>query len=344
MPNRIKTDDEYCISARFKYNKYDSQEREATAVKGLYIINPNSGMRFLQGNAHTMARNMLKNGKLDECRFVYTRKGGDGFAAAASLKPGEFDFVLAAGGDGTVSEVVNGLMTSGCGIPLLILGAGTTNDFSSALGLGTGPLVLERLATDYYVREVDVGICNGRYFTNVTSGGMLSDIAHSTSPELKSVYGKMAYYAEGMRELGSLKLTSTRLRYISDKETIEEDTFLFAVVNSCQSGGFNRIAPLAKLDDGKIDVCIIKTIAPTDVIPLFNNIQMGMHPNDRNVRYFQTKKLRIELCNEADSFTVDCDGENAGSMPLEISVAPEKLKLIVPKQSAKAKKLFTEWP
>ncbi|MBR5006462.1 MAG: diacylglycerol kinase family lipid kinase [Clostridia bacterium] len=313
-------------------------------MKGLYIVNPNSGMRILQVNAHTMARNMLRNGKLTECRFVYTQKGGDGFDAAAALKPGEYDFVLAAGGDGTVSEVVNGLMTSGCGIPLLILGAGTTNDFSTVLDLGTGPLTLERLATDYYVREVDVGICNGRYFTNVTAGGMLTAIAHSTSPELKSVYGKMAYYAEGMRELGSFKLTSTRLRYISDKETIEEDTFLFAVANSTQSGGFSRIAPLAKLDDGKIDVCILKPFVPAEMIPLFNKIQTGMHPTDRNVKYFQTKKLRIELCNEEDSVAVDCDGENAGSMPLEISVAPEKLKLIVPRHSTKAKKLFTEWP
>ncbi|MBR5059488.1 MAG: diacylglycerol kinase family lipid kinase [Clostridia bacterium] len=310
-------------------------------MKALMIINPMSGMRMIQNNAYQFARKLLKNGKLSEVRIVHTGGSGDASRTAAALSPGEYDFVMAVGGDGTINETVNGLMASACGIPLLLLGAGTTNDFVGALGMTGSIAALEKMVDDFCVRDVDVGICNGKYFINVTSVGMLSDIAHTVTPEQKSAMGRMAYYAQGMMELGALKFNTERFRFKTDTEEFEEDVFLMVASNTCQSGGFKKVTPLAKLDDGLLDVCILKTIRQNDILPLFGKIQSGTHINDKSVRYFKTSKLEMDFAGAGGTFAVDCDGEDFGHMPITVSVAPEKLKLLVPRNSARAQKLFS---
>ena len=310
-------------------------------MKALMIINPMSGLRIMQNNAHQLERRLLKNGTLSEVKIVYTGGHGDATRAAAALSPGEYDFVLAAGGDGTINEVVNGLMISGCGIPLLLLGAGTTNDFVSALGMSGSTMALENMISDFCVKDVDVGVCNGKYFMNVTSVGMLSDIAHTVTPEQKSALGKMAYYAQGMMELGALKFSTERFHFITDTDEFDEDVFLMVASNTSQSGGFKKLAPLAKLDDGLLDVCIMRKIRQNDILPLFGKIQSGTHINDKNIRYFQTTKLVMDFAGEPCTFTVDCDGEDFGKLPITVSVAPTRLKLLVPRNSVRAKKLFS---
>ena len=310
-------------------------------MKALMIINPMSGMRIMQNNAHQLEKRLLKNGKLTDVRIVYTTGNGDATRVASELSPGEYDFVLAVGGDGTVHEVVNGLMLSECGIPLLVLGAGTTNDIVGALGISNNALALETYINDFCVRDVDVGICNGKYFLNVASVGMLSDIAHTVTPEQKSALGKVAYYAQVMMELGAFKFNTERFKFTTDTEEFEEDVFLFAATNTRQSGGFRNLAPQAKLDDGLLDVFIMRGIRQNDVLPLFGKIQAGTHTTDKNIRYFQTSSLVVDYAGERGTFAVDCDGEDFGLLPITISVAPRKLKLLVPRNSAKAKKHFS---
>ncbi len=309
-------------------------------MKGLFIINPNAGMRIFQSGAHDVAKHLAAAGLLTDWRFVYTQKGGDAFDATSKLSPGEYDFVLTAGGDGTINETVNGLVTSDCGIPMLPLGAGTTNDFVTALGIGRTPATIEGLIKEYCVKDVDVGVCNGHYFINVTSGGVISAIAHSIPAEQKAQFGILAYYSVGLKELGEGNLPTSRIRFKTPEETFEESVFLLVVANSCQAGGFQNIAPRSKLDDGLFDVCIVRTLGHFDVLPIISLMQAGQHTNDKRIRYFQTSAISAELVDGDGPFMLDYDGESAGPMPLDVRMSDRKLKLIVPGRSLKVKKLF----
>ena len=309
-------------------------------LKALFIINPNSGMRIIQVQALEMAKHLIKKRILESCNIISTQKGGDAFEITSKLHPGDWDFVLAAGGDGTINEVVSGLVTSDCGIPLLILGAGTTNDFATAVGIGKTAMTLEKLVKDFCVKDVDVGECNGHYFLNVVVGGTISNIAHSIPADQKAQFGILAYYFAGLKELGDGSFKNTKLRLTVNGETFDEDVFLLVVANSCQAGGFGSVAPKAKLDDGLFDVLVIKGIEKVDVIPLYSLIQSGKHLDSKYCRFFQTKAVHAELLEEGTGFQLDYDGERAGNMPLDIAVSDRKLKLIVPKRSAKTRKLF----
>lgn len=309
-------------------------------MKGLFVINPNAGMRMFQQGAHEVAKHLLQNGTINYCSILYTRKGGDAFEITSGLKPGEWDFVLAAGGDGTVNEVVNGLATSNCGIPLLILGAGTTNDFITAVGIGRTPATLERLIKDFCVKEADIGVCNGHYFLNSCSGGVISNIAHSISPEQKAQFGILAYYSAGLSEIVEGNFKTAKIRITTPEETFDEEVFLLVIANSCQAGGFQNVAPKSRLNDGLLDVVLIKDVGAFDILPLIGMIQTGQHLNDKHIRFFQTNELRAELLDGDREFKLDYDGEFAGDMPLNVSVSDRKLKLIVPRRSLKVRRLF----
>lgn len=309
-------------------------------MRSLFIVNPEAGIKVLQKNVHTLSRLLLQTKTVSENTVFYTQKKDDAYEKAKSLKKNEFDFVVAVGGDGTVNEVVRGIVEGGSEIPLTILGAGTTNDFVNALGMGSGANAMLKIIRDFNVRDVDVGNMNGHLFINVASGGLISEIAHRITNEQKSAIGNLAYYVEGAKELTNIKkLKTARLHYVWDEGEFDEDTFLLIVCNSCQSGGFQKIAPLAKLDDGLLDVCIIKKIGGMDIVPVFNKIQSGAHINDPRVTYFKTRSLFVTKVNENEHFSLDYDGEDGGDMPMRVSSGMQKIKMIVPK-TGKAKRLF----
>ncbi len=311
--------------------------------RALFLINPNAGQRTFQANALNLVGNLLKKRFLSNCNVFYTQKGGDAFEITSKLRPDDYDFVLAAGGDGTINEVVSGLVTSDCRIPLLILGAGTTNDFATAVGIGKTPKTLEKLVRDFCVKDVDVGVCNGHPFLNVAAGGVISNIAHTIPASQKARFGILAYYFTGLKELGDDKnYRNTRIRFTVGGETFEENVFIVIVANSCQTGGFGKVAPRAKLDDGLLEVIIFHDIGKADVLPLYGMLQSGKHIDSKYVHYFQTNALRAELIDKDTGFMLDYDGESAGDMPLDIGVSDKKLRLIVPKKSLKTQRLFND--
>lgn len=310
-------------------------------MKGIFVINPTSGMQLHQNAAHVAAQRLLKNGTLTEARIFYTTGKSSAYNTVKSFSRGEYDFVMAVGGDGTVNEVVNGLIDGGSDIPLAILRAGTTNDFATAMGLPVDSAGIARMISGYHTEHIDVGRVNGRYFLNVAAGGLLSEIAHSVDPDVKTALGKLAYYVQGFKEISSLRLDTVPLRFEMEEASFETDTFLVIVANSCSVGGFSNIAPKAKVNDGLLDVCIIKKLTPADVVPVFTQINAGTHVNDKRcIAYFRTKKLRISSLDDSLSFAIDYDGELGDPLPLDIEVVPSALRLIVPAKSRKAKKLL----
>ncbi len=310
-------------------------------MKGLFIVNPSSGMQLHQKTAHNVAQKLLQEQVLTEVRFVYTTGKNSAHDTAASVKKGEVDFIMAVGGDGTVNETASGILDGGQDVPLAILRAGTSNDFATCLGIPSDVSGLVRMIKEYQVRDVDVGVMNGKYFLNVAAGGLLSDIAHNVTREQKTAIGRLAYYIEGLKSIGELKLDTVPLRFETDGFTLEADTFLVLIANSKSVGGFTNIAPKAVINDGRFDVCILKNIKPTDIVPVFTQIQMGTHiTNSKCVTYFQTDTIKITPLSPDKNLVLDYDGECGDNLPAQATVLARRLKMIVPAWNSKAKKLL----
>ena len=147
-------------------------------MKGMFVINPTSGQQYNQQIVKTVINRLLDEGVAERLYMMHTSGKNSAYEAVSELKPGEYDFVAAVGGDGTVSEVINGIIDSGSEIPVAIYAAGTTNDFATCLGL---PRTVEKFVSmikTFRTESVDVGKVNDKYFLNVVAGGILPEIAH----------------------------------------------------------------------------------------------------------------------------------------------------------------------
>ena len=300
-------------------------------MKGLFIINPSSGKQ----NIESMLREIMATLILDQiCSHVdvfYTKGKDDAKNRAAELKPGDYDFVVSVGGDGTLNEVTNGLILSGSNIPMAIISAGTVNDFATYMKLPQTADGFCQMIKDFQTKKVDVGRVNNEYFINVLAAGMLTDIAYKVPKDKKAVLGKMAYYLEGVKEFPKQLSQNMTLTFNSKEFTGTEDIMLFLVANSKSVGGFADAAPLASVSDGYLDVMIIKKMALlTEAPDLIFKLFQGEHPKHPSIEYFQTKSLSVLPTEKTAEIAIDYDGEILEEgLPVDISIVPEALNLIV---------------
>lgn len=229
-----------------------------------------------------------------------------------------------------MNEAAAGIASSKRKIPVILLPTGTSNDFAAALGLPPGDDAFCDMIDSWHAQPADLGLVNGvRYFANVAAGGLLTDVAHETSPELKRVLGRAAYYLESLRKLPSL--APFRLRIESAEYTGESELYIFLVSNGTSSGGFRLLAPKADYHDGYLDCLLIKMTDIRGLIPLVLSTLSGAHTNNPNVIYFQTKKVSIYPAeSRAEAMALDVDGEYACKLPVTIEVVTHGFSIIVP--------------
>ena len=300
-------------------------------MKGLFIINPSSGKQ----NIDSMLREIMATLILDQiCSHVdvfYTKSKDDAKNRAAELKPGDYDFIVSVGGDGTLNEVTNGLILSESNIPMAIISAGTVNDFATYMKLPQTADGFCQMIKDFQTKKVDVGRVNNEYFINVLAAGMLTDIAYKVPKDKKAVLGKMAYYLEGVKEFPKQLSQNMTLTFNSKEYSGTEDIMLFLVANSKSVGGFADAAPLASVSDGYLDVMIIKKMALlTEAPDLIFKLFQGEHPKHPSIEYFQTKELSVLPTEQTAGIAIDYDGEILEEgLPVDISIVPEALNLII---------------
>ena len=300
-------------------------------MKGLFIINPSSGKQ----NIDSMLREIMATLILDQiCSHVdvfYAKGKDDAKNRAAALKPGDYDFIVSVGGDGTLNEVTNGLILSESNIPMAIISAGTVNDFATYMKLPQTADGFCQMIKDFQTKKVDVGRVNNEYFINVLAAGMLTDIAYKVPKDKKAVLGKMAYYLEGVKEFPKQLSQNMTLTFNSKEYSGTEDIMLFLVANSKSVGGFADAAPLASVSDGYLDVMIIKKMALlTEAPDLIFKLFQGEHPKHPSIEYFQTKELSVLPTEQTAGIAIDYDGEILEEgLPVDISIVPEALNLII---------------
>ena len=292
------------------------------------INNPSSGRTTIQKNIEGIVGRLVLEGTFERVKKVDTTVDFDYRACMESAKADNVDMVMAIGGDGTVNRVVNGMMNAGLDVPLVIVPAGTVNDFATYLDLPSDIEGICRMIKKKSMKRIDVCRVNEKYFINIAACGLFTDVALKTNVELKTMFGRFAYYAEGIKEIPKQIFQSLPMKFSYANEEFEENLAIFAVVNTPVVGGFKKFAPEAKLDDNMFDVIIIKKTDIIDTANLFLKILRGDHLGSDMVRHFQTDRLYVESVNEG--LKIDIDGEDGGGFPAEFTIVSAALDICIP--------------
>ena len=236
-----------------------------------------------------------------------------------------YDHVLISGGDGSIDLIVNTMKELDIDIPIGILPSGTANDFAKAVNLSfDSRQCIERIIKSK-PKKIDIGKINNKYFINVASAGMFTDVSQKINPELKNSMGKVSYYLKGIEE--TLYMREFSIKVTSKEVIYDGNMYLMLIFNGKTAGNIN-LAYKAKVDDGLLDVIIVKKLLLPNMLPLLINLLKGEHLEGYNkdeILYFKTKKLRIE-CD--DNLTTDIDGEKGPDFPLEIECIKNGIQLL----------------
>ncbi len=252
-----------------------------------------------------------------------------------SMNPGDLErglwdvdstyaFCLAAGGDGTVHQVINAMMKQEIDLPLGILPTGTYNEVARYLHM---PLDIEsccRVILQQNIRRSDIGKVNDHYFINAAGGGFFTDVSHNIDIKFKNLLGRLAYYLKGIEQLPDLR--SFKLRFSYDQTQFEEEVFLFLVLNGNSVAGIDKWSRRASICDGRFDVLVFRVCSLPQMASLFIKILRGEHLHDPHVIYFQTDNLHVSLLNR-EYCPTDIDGEKSPPCPLQITLLPKKIRL-----------------
>ena len=239
---------------------------------------------------------------------------------------GQVDLLIAAGGDGTLNEVVHGLMDlSKAERPTLgIVPLGTANDFANGCGIPREPKKALSLCMKGEAVPIDVGKANDRWFINAASSGFGAEITATTSPELKRLLGPAAYTVMGA--ILGINLRHYQGRLTMPNREITGSGPVAIVGNGRQTGGGMQVAPRARIDDGLLDVLVIRQISPTALLAAARELQQ-LPADGEYISYWQTPWLEVR---PEEAIPVNLDGEPLRFSAVRYEAVPKAIRLIVP--------------
>ncbi len=282
-----------------------SKRNEPMVKKMLFIYNPKAGKGLIRGKLSQILELFGQNHY--EIVVHPTRERGDAKELVKNREEA-YDLIVCSGGDGTLDEVVTGMIQSGTKTPIGYIPAGSTNDFGGSLSMPKNMLRAAEMITNGKNFACDVGSFNRDIFVYIAAFGLFTDVSYETPQDVKNVLGHMAYLLEGMKRLPAI--TSYPMKVTYDDNVIEDDFVFGMVTNSMSVGGFKRITgKYVKLDDGVFEVTLIKR--PKNPIEL-NNIMISLlnRDIDTNAMYcFRTAKVVFE---SEDKLPWTLDGEYGG--------------------------------
>ena len=221
--------------------------------KLLMIVNPRAGRNKSRSPLFDAASIFCRAGYLLSIRS--TDAPGEAKEIAAG-EGGGYDAVVAVGGDGTLNEVVSGLMRLDRRPLLGYLAQGSTNDFAASLHISGKPAVAAEAMMSAAPRQLDIGRWNERYFVYVASFGAFAKSSYSAPQAAKNALGHFAYILEGMKDLNTLRPYQVKLT--ADGEVLDGEYLFGAVCNSTSIGGLMKLDPeRVVLDDGKFELLLI---------------------------------------------------------------------------------------
>ncbi|MDO4667364.1 MAG: diacylglycerol kinase family lipid kinase [Streptococcus sp.] len=290
------------------------------------IYNPTSGHEIIKKNIAEVL-DVLEDIGYETSAYQTTPEFLSAQKEAERAANAGFDLIIAAGGDGTINEVVNGVAGLETRPKLAFIPTGTTNDYARALKIPMGdPIAAARIIEKNQTIKMDIGRAYGeKYFINIAAAGTLSELTYSVPSEVKSRLGYFAYVAEGAKILPRSKFRKVRIEH--DHGVFEGKVSLVFAALTNSIGGFEQLAPDAKLDDGNFTLIIVKTANLFEMLGLLiRAINGGQHVTDINVEYLKTNKLKLDVLDKKEPFMLNLDGEYGGDTPVELEVLPNHLE------------------
>lgn len=223
--------------------------------KLFFIYNPCSGRGQIRTKLFDILQIFSNAGY--EMKVHPTRERKDAVRQIQNLE-GEYELVVCSGGDGTLDEVVQGMMMRENKIPIAYIPSGTVNDFARSLKIPRNMITAAEIAVSGKNFPCDMGSFNGESFVYIAAFGIFTDVAYSTSQDIKNVLGHMAYLLEGVKCLTNIP--SYSLRFKSEELEAEGDFIFGMVTNSRSVGGFKSIiGKNVQFDDGVFEATFIRT-------------------------------------------------------------------------------------
>ncbi len=275
------------------------------SCKLLFIFNPYAGKGLIKNHLVNIIDCMVK---ADYEVTIYTTQAQGDAVKKIAKEAENYDRIVCSGGDGTLDEVVTGMIQSGQNVPIGYIPAGSTNDFANSLKIPKGMLEAAKVAVSGREFPCDVGYFNGDTFVYVAAFGMFTEVSYKTSQQMKNILGHVAYILEGVKQLHDIP--SYRMQVEYEDQRIQDNFIYGMITNSISVGGFKGITGAdVELDDGVFEVTLIKT--PKNPIEL-NEILACLtnHIDDSELIYsFKTDEIRF-LSKEKVTWTLD--GEYGG--------------------------------
>ena len=275
----------------------------------LLIVNPKSGRARIKNELLSVVEVFSNYGYLVS---VYpTKCQGDATQKIASLKQDEFDIIVVCGGDGTLNEVITGLMNSNIKCDLGYIPSGTLNEWSSGLNISKNILQAAKDILTGKTIGLDIGKFDERYFSYTASFGAFTEASYSAPQEIKNVLGQAAYFFEGIKSLANIK--PIHLKFIIDGKEFEGDYLFGAVSNSMSVGGIVKFSDTTvKLNDGKFEVLLIKK---PENLTVLQSIIDGILRRDlvrEGIEFLHAEKITVI---ETSPVSWTLDGEFAEGKP-----------------------------
>jgi YegS/Rv2252/BmrU family lipid kinase len=280
-----------------------------------------------------VARRRLSDGRLTqvlaiardagwEIEAVATPHAGAATHIARDAAERGIDVVIVYGGDGTINEAINGL--AGTATAMAALRGGTANVWAKETQCAKDPVKSMRAIVTGVRRRIDLGRANDRYFLLMCGVGLDACIVESVGARMKRWFGAASYIVAGTLQV--LRTRAWRVETAIDGDTSEQSLYWLLAGNTRSYGGVAQITHQAVVDDGQLDVALMRRGGALNLIRDGVSVLFRRHDRSRNVRFGRAKSIEIST----PGIPVQLDGESAGETPLRIEVAPQALTVIVP--------------
>lgn len=292
-------------------------------MKAFFIINPCSGRGY--GNKAWEDIKSQAAKLLPDLEAAYTKGPGHAALLAREAVERGMDVIIIVGGDGTIHEAVNGV--TGYNILLGIIPAGTGNDLAKVLGIPLDLFKALNIILKGKRKRIDLGLVDGQIFINMGGLGFDATVAHRVNSN-RLIKGKAAYFLAIIRTIMDYK--AVKVQITLDNKTWEENITLIAVGNGEYVGGGVRMFPQAKLNDGLLDICIIKETSKLDMLLTLPAIYKGRHADHPKVSFYQGKEVAISKVNKEKHIYAHADGQEINIWPIRFAIHPSSMEVLVP--------------
>jgi diacylglycerol kinase (ATP) len=288
------------------------------------ILNPSAG------SVADIDDIVAKIGRLRGAEVRVTSKPGSAARLAKSALGKGRELIIAAGGDGTLNEVINGIGENIGDAAVGLIPLGTGNDFARTIGVPADIEEAIDLIRAGETRPVDLVRVTSdavRYFVNVSAGGFSGLMNEKLTAEMKKTWGPLAYLRSAAAALPELRAYQTTLAF-DNAESLRIELYNVVVANGRYVAGGTLIAPEAAIDDGLLDIVLIPKRPAAELAVLAAQVAMGTHLSSETIVFRRASKLTV---NSSPGMWFNVDGELVGNEPARFEILSRALRFIAPK-------------